>query len=237
LASFIVLRIPSRPLDGALIEKRVKSLSAYDNSSDFKEGTKPETFRLANGCVYFEAGFEQPEMVESLQETYQVKRFRGFEVTFIGDGFLAVSKPERKDDFDWVKRFLEAHFVEQVVLDPIQLEDDVLRRILEENPDVFEIEQTPTRKGMETVDRVKVTGRQVTQSTIYKDYEDEPLRKVKVRLNKVTEGVRVAFYQEGKVTIFGESEPDGLTAVLKLIVDRIFAPYVRTRSFQTRLSR
>jgi len=136
---------------------------------------------------------------------------------------------------EWVSRFLERHFVREIVINRISLNDAVLRNVIKANQDVFELEHAPAREGMRTVDRLKYTGRGVTESEIYEEYGEEPLEKIKVRMNNVTEGVTVAFYKHGKVTIYRESDPERLHAVLKLIIDKIVAPHLAQTSFQKRL--
>jgi hypothetical protein len=235
LPSFIIVKVPSRKLDAKAIQAQVNRLSAFESKTDYRQGTLPDTFRHSHGCVSFKIGFDYDDEIEQLDGSETVRRAKKFHVVFIGDNFIAIENTHSEDDLEWIQRFLESNFVEEVVLESIPFDERVLRRIAENNPDVFEIEHTPTRKGMEAVDRLRYTGRGVTHSKIYQDYGEEPLAKIKVRLNEITEGVTVAFYKDGKVTVFREADTDKLNHVLKLIVDKIVAPYVAQTSFQRKL--
>jgi hypothetical protein len=235
LASFIIVKVPTQKLDPRAIQMQVNTLSAFKSKQEYRQGTLPDTFRHSDDCVYFQAGFEYHQELEGLEETYHVKPFNKFQIVFVGDSFIAVERVQSEDDLEWIRHFLEDNFIQDVVLEPIPFDERVLRKIAEANPDVFEIEHAPARKGMESVDKLRYTGRGVTQSKVYQDYGDEPLTKIKVRLNEVTEGVTLAFYKNGKLTIFRETDPDKLTKVLKIIVDRIVAPYVIQTSYQRRL--
>jgi hypothetical protein len=162
------------------------------------------------------------------------KLFKSFQIALVGDRFVAIQKVSA-EDLDWIEHFLENNFIEDVVLDPIPFEEKVLRKVIERNPDVFVIEHEPSSRGNETVDKLTLTGRGVTQSRLYEEHGDEPLRKVKVKLNDLV-GITVSFFKDGKLTIMGEDEVDRLLAVLKIIVDRMIAPFVVTDSFQRRLA-
>jgi hypothetical protein len=235
LASFIIVKVPPRKWDSEAVQALVNRLSAHESKAEFKDGTKPETFRSANGCIYFKAGFEYPHELEGLEDTIHVKPFKSFQIVFVEDGFLAIENTPDQTDLDWIRRFLENNFISQIVLEPIPFDERTLRKIAEGNPDVFEIELMPASPGMENVDRLKYTGRGVTRSKIHEDYGSEPIAKIKVQLDEVGQGVTVAFYKDGRLTIFRQSDPDRVTAVLKIVIDMIVAPYVKEVSYQTRL--
>jgi hypothetical protein len=122
------------------------------------------------------------------------------------------------------------------VLEPIPFEDKVLRSVINTASDVFEIEHAPQRRGMETIDRLKYTGRGgVTHSTVHQEYGDEPIERIKVMLREVPSETRVTFNKKGTITIVQRSEPHEIIPVLKVVVNRIIIPYTRTLQLQRRL--
>lgn len=145
------------------------------------------------------------EEIVDFSESYFRKHLGNYHVV-AGNEFLAIQSGSAAD-LEWVSRFLENHFVSEVVVAPISFNDAVLRNVIQTNPEVFELEHAPARERMRTVDRLRFTDRGVAESEICEEYGEEPLEKIKVRMNDVTEGVTVAFYRRGRVTIYRETDP------------------------------
>lgn len=233
MPSFIIIRVPAKKQNSRTIEEQVRRLSVFESEGKYKQGTLPDTFRATHGCMYFEVGTEYEGDIRKLDGVVSEKQFKSFQIAFVGDSFIALEKGS-SEDLDWIKHYLEGNFVQEVVLDPIQFDEKVLRKVTDSNPDVFQIEHEPSSRGNETVDRLTLTGRGVTKSKLYEEHGDEPLRKVKVKLNQSVERITVSFYKDGKLTIHG-SDPDSVLAVLSLIVDKIISPFATRTTFQRRL--
>ncbi len=209
-------------------------MSAFESKLEYKQGSLPDSFTSINGSLYFEIGFEYDEELRKLEGAVHEKLFKTFQIVFVGKSFIAIGNSSAEDR-DWVQHFLENNFVKEVVLDPIQFDEKILRNVIESNPDVFQVEHEPSSRGNENVDRLTITGRGVIQSRLYEEHSDEPLRKVKVKLYESSEGVTVSFYKEGRLTILGESTPDRLLPVLNIIVEKVIAPFTMRSSYQRRL--
>lgn len=235
MASFIIVKTSKRSIDDKQVKRKIEQLTIYNDSSELRKGIKPETFVSYDDCVFFEFGFEYNWEYPTVEGTSYAKAYHPVKILFIAENFIAIEGIS-EDELSIVKRFLEDNFVPEIALEPIPFDDKVLRTVIDNARDVFEIEHAPQRKGMETIDRLKYAGRGgVTHSTIHEEYGDEPIARTKVDLREVAGETRVTFNQKGTVTIVQRSEAREIIPVLKVVVERIIKPYAVQATLQRRL--
>jgi len=236
LPSFVVFRMPKQELSPQQIVDKTSSLSIFSNTSTVKEGVLPADTEHVGSSVYMSFGFEYVLEYNTLEGKKEDKALGDVPVIFLNERFLAIGAvPE--DVESKVRKFIQDNFVKEFELEQIEFNEPTLRKILRSSPDVFQIDHTPTRPGLETVDRITYVGRGVTDSRIHEDYGSEPLAKIKVRLGEIQSEARVGFDKRGIITIYQRGFTRAQqTIILRYIVEQIIAPYLSQAFFQRRLA-
>ncbi len=235
MPSFLIIKTPKQQIIPEEIASKARELSVMNSNKDYREGTLPESVRIIKDNVYFVFGFEYDFEYPTLEGIGKAKALGEVPIVFLGKSFLATGNAT-KEIQQRVKKFLENNFIPEIILEPIPLKEDMLRSVIQKNPDVFQVDHTPSRKGLETIDKISLVGRGVTHSQIWEDYGDQPLEKVKVRLTDIPEEAVVGFHMKGIITIYHTSlTAEQIVIVLRELVDRVVAPLMTEVSFQCRL--
>ena len=236
MPSFVVFRTPKLDFTPQQIVAKARSLSIFSNISPVKEGVLPADTEQVGGSIYMSFGFEYVLEYNTLEGKKEDKALGDVPVIFLNERFLAIGAvPE--DVESKARKFVQDNFVKEFELEQIEFNEPTLRKILGSSPDVFQIDHTPTRLGLETVDRITYVGRGVTDSRIHEDYGSEPLAKIKVRLGEIQNEARIGFDKRGIITIYQRGFTRAQqTIILRYIVERIIAPYLSQALFQRRLT-
>jgi hypothetical protein len=148
----------------------------------------------------------------------------------IFDNVIAIGH-SKKEFEEKALEFIEVNITPGFTLQHIEFDEGLLRGVIEKYPEVLQLDLTPMSGR---IDKISCIGRGVTETDFWRDYGDQPLVHVKVRLSDLPEEANVGFRWNGIVTIYNRnfSIPQQI-ATLNAITSLIL-PCVRT-IFQTKL--
>jgi len=219
-------------MDKERVKEVVHKFPAKECRAQLKYGTIPESFEEIEGVLIFyyvieyEAEYETIEGVKKIEPPPVEK----IPVAILGDNVL-ITGHSKKECEDEILSFVSEHIVPGYVLQNIEFDEEVLRAVVEKYPDVLQLDLTPMDGR---IDKISCIGRGLTDSDFWRDYGDQPLIHVKVRLVDLPEEANVGFRRKGIITIYNRNfSIQQQIRVLKEVV-RIILPHMRA-TFQLRL--
>lgn len=231
MPSYVLVPLPKSAIDKERVKEAVDKYPARDCQAQLKYGTIPESFMETEGALIFcyvieyEAEYETIEGVKKVEPPPVEKIL----VAFL-DNVLVIGH-SKKEHEDMVLSFISEHVTPGYVLRNVEFEEEVLRAVVEKYPDVLQLDLTPMDRR---IDKLSCIGRGLTESDFWRDYGDQPLVHVKVRLSDLPEEANVGFRKKGIITIYNRNfSIQQQIRVLKEVV-RIILPHMRA-TFQTRL--
>lgn len=216
------------------LKSEIENLSIFQNNEEFRSGTIPASYLKSGSCFSIELGKEYSGEVTTLEGTHSERMFKKMQIVFVGGSMIAIENTS-SGFMDWELRFVQDHFANEALMQPVYFDEIILRKLLEAYPEVFLVEQEPSSPGNEGLDSLRISGKYVTQSRIYEEFGVEPLRRVKIRLLLTDKKVTTSFYKGGRVSIFSQDKMTMLS-VLHVVSEKIVAQDQKAMSFQRRLS-
>lgn len=234
MPSYKLIQTPPDKIDTTSIEQEVAQLSARESDRAYRRGTLPESFdRLDDDVCWFTFAIEEDVTIETLDDSKTEKIPDTYPIVFLGSEFLAIGNCT-KDTERTILTFLEDNFITGISLEVLTFEEDTLRNIIDEAPDVLKADFKPTRH--DEPDQVSATDRKLRGTGFWQRHAGDPISKIKVNLTSARKEVRVGFDEYGVVTLYETSLTQPQQAqVLKPLVDRIVSRYVGQESFQSKL--
>jgi hypothetical protein len=231
LPSFVIVPLPKTARSKENIKTTVNNFVVTKCKTSPKAGTVPGSFlETAEACFFYYA-------IEYEQEYETLEGFKKLEPlpiekipVVIFDNVVAVGHGKKEFE-EKVLEFIEVNITPGFALQHVEFDERLLRGVIEKYPDVLQLDLTPISGR---IDKISCIGRGITETDFWRDYGDQPLVHVKVRLSDLPEEANVGFRRNGILTIYNRNfsisqQIAALNAIISLIL-----PCVRT-AFQTKL--
>lgn len=231
MPSYVIVPLPKSAVDKERVREVVDRCSAKECHAQLKYGTIPESFVEVEGALIFYYVIEYEAEYETIEGVKKVEPPPVEKIPVAILDNVLVMGHSKKEYEDRVLSFISEHIAPGYVLQNIEFEEEVLRTVVEKYPDVLQLDLTPMDGR---IDKISCIGRGLTESDFWRDYGDQPLIHVKVRLSDLPEEANVGFRKKGVITIYNRNfSIQQQIRVLKEVV-RIILPHMRV-TFQTRL--
>jgi hypothetical protein len=191
----------------------------------------PESFLEAAEACFFYYAIEYELEYETLEGLKKVEPLPIEKIpVVIFDNVIAIGH-SKKEFEEKVLEFIEVNIAPGFALQHVEFDEGLLREVIEKYPEVLQLDLTPMSGR---IDKISCIGRSITETDFWRDYGDQPLVHIKVRLTDLPEESNVGFRRNGIITIYNRnfSIPQQI-ATLNAVISRIL-PYIRT-SFQRKL--
>lgn len=233
LPSFIVIPIPVNSYSKERFVKAFHDNSVLVDSSDFREGTRPETLVDMEHAVGFQYVYEYEKQVPQLDGTAIVKTFNEIPIVMADSGVLLIGASKREEE-ERALRFVEAHFIQRTFLERIKFEQKLLRKVADRYPELAQVDVIPGSDA--GVDKLSAYGRGVKESHFWQEHGGDELLKVKLPLSDLPEPMMVGFKENGVITLYGRNlEFAQQVEVLAFVAGKLIAPYSRELPVQAKL--
>lgn len=233
MSSFILYAVPKEKVKLDEIVEKAKQLSIYDSQQNFKSGIFPETITKTDYAVSFEFGFEYSFEYPTLDGVKKAKSVNKVPI-IITKQVIAVGNCEKEIE-SRVLSFIEKNFIKGVSLERVKFDEKGLREVINKAPEILQAGLSPKRKGLERIDKISFIGRRIEESDIWRDYGEEPLVHVKVRVPELPEEPRVGFRKSGVLTIYNRFSTDKILLTLRYLIENIISNFIVLKSFQYKL--
>lgn len=232
MPSFVIIPLPKSAWNKENIKRVVNDFDVTKCKASPKAGTMPESFCENAGACFFYYAIEYEQKYETLEGIKTVLPFPIEKIPVIMfDNIIAIGH-SKKEFEEKVLKFIEANITPGFVLQPLEFDEGLLREVIE-NREVLQLDLTPVSGR---IDRISCIGRGVTETEFWKDYGDQPLVHVKVRLTELPEEANVGFRKRGIVTIYNRNFTAAQQiATLSAIIPLILQYYLVKATFQTKL--
>ena len=232
MPSYVIVPLPKLATDKERVKEAVQKFPARECRAQFKYGTIPESLMEIEGALIFYYVIEYEAEYETIEGVKKVEPppVEKIPVAILDNNVLIMGH-SKKEWEDKVLSFISEHIAPDYVLEYIEFEEEVLRAVVEMYPEVLQLDLTPMDGR---IDKISCIGRGLTESDFWRDYGDQPLIHVKVRLVDLPEEANVGFRRKGVVTIYNRNfSVQQQIRVLKEVI-RIILPHMKA-TFQTRL--
>lgn len=236
MPSFQIIPVPQSEVVLDDVEEKVENLNIRDDASDLKRGTLPESFgRSGDDVVWFKYGVQKEFEYNKLDDTGKSTRLEEYTVAFLGNGFIAVSNADN-DTTDDLLSLIEHQFTTGISLDTTRFSEDALRSIIKDASETIQAHITPKERSKP--ERVSGTDRNLPDTDFWKEYGDEPLKKIKVNVDGDEKEIRVGFDEYGVVILYKQSLtlPEQ-AAALQSLAKTLFSRLIEPGNYQSTLSR
>jgi len=132
-------------------------------------------------------------------------------------------------------KFIQRHFGNQYVIEPVDFGDGDLRRMERKADNLYQLGVYP--KDANEADQVKILDRnEVRGKKAHEKYSDDPWAMIKVGLPKDYVETKVGFSDDGRITIYGkEMGPGSELEILEIVMDEL-RPLESQKDFQKSIS-
>lgn len=234
MPSYKLIPIPNKEVNTQNLEEEVEQLSARESNQEFRRGTIPETLDGATeGSFWFQYTIEHDFEYETLDGEHTTKILEKHPVVFLNDGFAAIGNCNKEVETELLT-FLENHFVDGFSLETLEFEEDTLRKIIDQAPDIVKADLNPTKRS----EPEQITGRDrrsLKATDFWDRYEGEPVSKIKVKLPNGGTEITVGFDKHGIIVLYERSlEMHEQVEAMNYITSNILSRFV-SLGFQSTL--
>jgi hypothetical protein len=231
LPSFVIVPLPKTSRSKENIRSTINDFAVVKCKTSPKAGTMPESFlETAEACFFYYA-IEYKLEYETLEGFKKVEPLPIEKIpVIVFDNVIAIGH-SKKEFEEKVLKFIEVNITPGFALQRVEFDEELLREVIEKYSEVLQLDLTPMSGR---IDKISCIGRGITETDFWRDYGDQPLVHVKVRLSDLPEEANVGFRRNGIVTIYNRNfSISQQIATLNAIISLILS-CVRT-AFQTKL--
>lgn len=228
MTSYIFIRAPLRGFEYQNFKRIINNKSIFNSKKELKEGIIPEKYGKTRHSLYFQYGFECEYVYPTLSTDKKVKILQKVNVLLIINKFIAIGYGTKysKETESKTLEFIQRNILNNILLEPLVLEEEGLRHIINRINKISGIDLTP--KGRKTPHNIRADAGNILDTNFWEAYGDQPLKRVRLVLSEIPEDARIGFGKNGIITLYNRSftiKED--TTVLEYIIGKVIAPYVK----------
>lgn len=232
MPSYKIIPLRDGSIDTEDIEAGIEATSAFDSNADLRSGMLPHTFTEgADGVCWAEYGREAYYDRPTLEGTEQTKHAERYAILFLQNGYVAIPKTT-KDVEEELLTTLADVLNEDVKFEPIEFDEEDLRRVIEESSRVQRVDVNPSSRA--GPDYVSAQDRgDLRETDWWEQYFADPFEQVRVDLPNRNVHIDVGFDDTGRITLYGREIEMAIQAeAMQHLTDEVIDKYQSPTDFQ-----